>query len=108
MQRHNTCEWLHPWRMTYDILSVSKFFNHNRSKTPLYENIIYCEGTKDGVEVEVAMQHNDSYARFLCVHDSQLVIADRNMDLHLTEWYAEFSHSSAQETAAALPIKGGV
>ena len=28
---------------------------------PLYEQIIYCEGTKDNVEVEVAMQHNDSY-----------------------------------------------
>ena len=33
----------------------------NRSKTPLYEQIIYCEGTKDNVQVEVAMQHNDSY-----------------------------------------------
>ena len=33
----------------------------NRSKTPLYEQIIYCEGTKDNVEVEVAMQHNDTY-----------------------------------------------
>ena len=33
----------------------------NRSKTPLYEQIIYCEGTKDNVEVEVAMQHIDSY-----------------------------------------------
>ena len=33
----------------------------NRSKTPIYEQIIYCEGTKDNVEVEVAMQHNDSY-----------------------------------------------
>ena len=33
----------------------------NRSKTPLYEQIIYSEGTKDNVEVEVAMQHNDSY-----------------------------------------------
>ena len=33
----------------------------NKSKIPLYENIIYCEGEKDGVVVEVAMQHNDSY-----------------------------------------------
>ena len=30
-------------------------------KTPLYDDIIYCEGTRDGVYVEVAMQHNDSY-----------------------------------------------
>ncbi len=34
----------------------------NRSKTPLYDQIIYCEGTKDGVAVEIAMQHNDSYS----------------------------------------------
>lgn len=34
----------------------------NRSKTPLYEQIIYCEGMKDNVFVEVAMQHNDSYS----------------------------------------------
>ena len=34
----------------------------NRSKTPLYDQIIYCEGSKDGVAVEVAMQHNDSYS----------------------------------------------
>lgn len=33
----------------------------NRSKTELYPDIIYCEGEKDGVMVEVAMQHNDSY-----------------------------------------------
>ena len=34
----------------------------NRSTTPIYEQIIYCEGSKDNVEVEVAMQHNDSYS----------------------------------------------
>ena len=33
----------------------------NKSKTPLYDQIIYCEGMKDNVYVEVAMQHNDSY-----------------------------------------------
>ena len=33
----------------------------NSSKTPLYEDILYFEGKKDGVYVEVAMQHNDSY-----------------------------------------------
>ena len=33
----------------------------NRSTTPLYNEIIYCEGEKDKIIVEVAMQHNDSY-----------------------------------------------
>ena len=33
----------------------------NRSKTPLYEDIIYCDGVQNGVMVEVAIQHNDSY-----------------------------------------------
>ncbi len=34
----------------------------NRSATPLYEEIIYCEGMVNNVAVEVAMQHNDSYS----------------------------------------------
>ncbi|MDE7435855.1 MAG: DNA topoisomerase (ATP-hydrolyzing) subunit B [Lachnospiraceae bacterium] len=33
----------------------------NKSKEALYPEVIYCEGTKDGVLVEVAMQHNDGY-----------------------------------------------
>lgn len=33
----------------------------NRSNEALYGDVIYCEGMKDGVYVEVAMQHNDSY-----------------------------------------------
>ena len=33
----------------------------NKSTTPLYEDILYFEGMKDGVMVEVAMQHNDAY-----------------------------------------------
>ena len=33
----------------------------NRSNAALYDQVIYCEGTRDGVAVEVAMQHNDSY-----------------------------------------------
>lgn len=34
----------------------------NKSKKPLYEEIIYCEGVVNNVSVEVAMQHNDSYS----------------------------------------------
>ena len=33
----------------------------NKSKSPLYENVMYFEGSKNNVYVEVAMQHNDSY-----------------------------------------------
>ena len=42
---------------------IKKFVAYlNKSKTPLYENIIYCEGNVNNVAVEVAMQHNDSYS----------------------------------------------
>ena len=33
----------------------------NGGRAPVYQDIIYCEGTKDEVYVEVAMQHNDGY-----------------------------------------------
>lgn len=33
----------------------------NKGKTAIYDKVIYCEGTKDNIYVEVAMQHNDSY-----------------------------------------------
>lgn len=33
----------------------------NKSKTALYPEIIYCEGTANDIYVEVALQHNDSY-----------------------------------------------
>lgn len=33
----------------------------NRSKTALYEDVLYFEGEKNGVYVEVAFQHNDSF-----------------------------------------------
>ncbi|MCM1257160.1 MAG: DNA topoisomerase (ATP-hydrolyzing) subunit B [Roseburia sp.] len=41
---------------------IKEFITYlNKSKEPLYSEIIYCEGQKDGVYVEVAMQHNDSF-----------------------------------------------
>ena len=33
----------------------------NRHKDALYKDVIYCEGERDGISVEVALQHNNSY-----------------------------------------------
>lgn len=33
----------------------------NKGKAPIYDEVIYCEGVKENVVVEVAMQHNDTY-----------------------------------------------
>ena len=41
---------------------IKEFVSYlNRGNAALYDSVIYCEGIKDGVTVEVAMQHNDSY-----------------------------------------------
>lgn len=33
----------------------------NRNKTPIHEQVVYCEGEEDKIQVEVAMQYNDGY-----------------------------------------------
>lgn len=41
---------------------IKEFVSYlNKNKEPLYPEIIYCEGQRDGVYVEVSMQHNDSF-----------------------------------------------
>ena len=41
---------------------IKEFVSYlNRSKAPLYENILYFEGQKNNVYVEVSFQHNDSF-----------------------------------------------
>ena len=43
-------------------VGIKEFVQYlNKSKEPLYSQIIYCEGVKDNVQVEVAFQHNDGY-----------------------------------------------
>ncbi|MEA4875722.1 DNA topoisomerase (ATP-hydrolyzing) subunit B [Anaerorhabdus sp.] len=33
----------------------------NKNKTPVHDDIIYCEGEEEGIQVEIAMQYNDGY-----------------------------------------------
>lgn len=41
---------------------IKEFITYlNKGKAPLYHDVLYCEGTRDGVYVEVSLQHNDSY-----------------------------------------------
>ena len=41
---------------------IREFVDHlNKHKTPIYQEVFYGEGEKDGINVEVAFQHNDSY-----------------------------------------------
>ena len=41
---------------------IKEFVSHlNKHKTPIYEEVFYGEGEKDGINVEVSFQHNDSY-----------------------------------------------
>ncbi len=41
---------------------IKEFVEHiNRNKTPIFEDVFYCEGVEDGVMVEVAFQYNDGY-----------------------------------------------
>lgn len=41
---------------------IKEFVSYlNKGKTALYDSVIYCEGTRDNVYVEVSLQHNDSY-----------------------------------------------
>ena len=41
---------------------IKEFVSHlNKHKTPIYAEVFYREGEKDGINVEVSFQHNDSY-----------------------------------------------
>ena len=58
----------------------------NRHKTPLYDKIIYCEGTKDNIYVEVALQHNDSYNEIVNSFVNNIITPEGGM--HLTGFRA--------------------
>ena len=58
----------------------------NRHKTALYDNIIYCEGSRDDIYVEVALQHNDTYNENVYSFVNNIVTPEGGM--HLTGFRA--------------------
>ena len=54
----------------------------NRHKTSIYDKVIYCEGTRDDIYVEVALQHNNSYNETVYSFVNNIVTPEGGM--HLT------------------------
>ena len=54
----------------------------NKHKTSLYDKVIYCEGTKEDVYVEVALQHNDSFNETIYSFVNNIITPEGGM--HLT------------------------
>ena len=54
----------------------------NKHKTPIYNEVIYCEGERDGIYVEVALQHNNSYNETVYSFVNNIVTPEGGM--HLT------------------------
>lgn len=62
----------------------------NKGKAPLYENVLYCEGTKEGVYVEVSMQHNDSYTENIYTFVNNINTPEGGT--HLTGFKTQFTN----------------
>ncbi|MBQ9872265.1 MAG: DNA topoisomerase (ATP-hydrolyzing) subunit B [Eubacterium sp.] len=58
----------------------------NRHKTALYDNIIYCEGSREDIYVEVALQHNDTYNENVYSFVNNIITPEGGM--HLTGFRA--------------------
>ncbi len=54
----------------------------NRHKTALYDKVIYCEGERDGIYVEVALQHNNSFNEMVQSFVNNIITPEGGM--HLT------------------------
>ena len=81
----------------------------NKSKEVLYNEVIYCEGEKNGVYVEVAMQHNDSYNESTFSFVNNITTPEGGMHLSgfrnaLTRTFNDYAKSNKliKDTEAAL------
>lgn len=62
---------------------IKEFVSYlNKHKTPLYDKVIYCEGSKDDVYVEVALRHNDSFNETVYSFVNNIITPEGGM--HLT------------------------
>lgn len=60
--KESVSEWKEKKVEFYYEGGIKEFVTYlNRSKAPLYENVLYFEGEKNSVYVEVSFQHNDSF-----------------------------------------------
>ncbi|MBR0164144.1 MAG: DNA topoisomerase (ATP-hydrolyzing) subunit B [Lachnospiraceae bacterium] len=71
----------------------------NRSKNALYESIMYFEGTRNGVQVEVSMQHNDSYTESTYTFVNNINTPEGGMHLEgfraaLTKTFNDYARSN--------------
>ncbi len=66
---------------------IKEFVSYiNKNKTPLYDTVIYAEGEKNGIYVEVALQHNDSYNEAVYSFVNNIITPEGGM--HLTGFRA--------------------
>ncbi len=62
---------------------IKEFVSYiNKNKTPLYDTVIYTEGERNGIYVEVALQHNDSYNEAVYSFVNNIITPEGGM--HLT------------------------
>ena len=71
----------------------------NKNKTALYDSVIYCEGIKDDINVEVAFQHNDSFAESTYSFVNNVITPEGGMHLSgfknsITKTYNDYARKN--------------
>ena len=90
----------------------------NKGKVPIYEDVIYCEGTKEKVMVEVAMQHNDNYSESIYTFVNNINTPEGGTHLSgfknaLTKTFNEYARSNkllkdSEENLSGEDIREGL